>query len=99
VQRDQRSEESIATLCRREGIVTNLYCRWSKEFLEGGKKQLQGDTRREATSDEVSTVREENAQLKELIVASFSPSQPAMRDSRSTPGPPPRGHSNGYVAL
>ena len=40
-----RGEESIATLCRREGIVTNLYYRWSKEFLEAGKKQLQGDTR------------------------------------------------------
>ena len=49
-----RGEESIATLCRREGIVTNLYYRWSKEFLEAGKKQLQGDTRREATSDDVS---------------------------------------------
>ena len=46
-----RGEESIATLCRREGIVTNLYYRWSKEFLEAGKKQLQGDTRREATSE------------------------------------------------
>jgi transposase len=45
-----RGEESIATLCRREGIVTNLYYRWSKEFLEAGKKQLQGDTRREASS-------------------------------------------------
>jgi hypothetical protein len=42
-----RGEESIATLCRREGIVTNLYYRWSKEFQEAGKKQLQGDTRRE----------------------------------------------------
>lgn len=62
-----RGEESIATLCRREGIVTNLYYRWSKEFLEAGKKQLQGDTRREATSDEVSTLRKENARLKELV--------------------------------
>jgi transposase len=31
-----RGEESIATLCRREGIVTNLYYRWSKEFPVGG---------------------------------------------------------------
>ena len=62
-----RGEESIATLCRREGIVTNLYYRWSKEFLEAGKKQLQGDTRREATSDEVSSLRKENARLKELV--------------------------------
>ena len=62
-----RGEESVATLCRREGIVTNLYYRWSKEFLEAGKKQLQGDTRREATSDEVSALRKENARLKELV--------------------------------
>jgi transposase len=62
-----RGEESIATLCRREGIVTNLYYRWSKEFLEAGKKQLQGDTRREATSDDVSALRKENARLKELV--------------------------------
>ena len=58
-----RGEESIATLCRREGIVTNLYYRWSKEFLEAGKKQLQGDTRREATSDEVSSLRKERAHV------------------------------------
>ena len=62
-----RGEESIATLCRREGIVTNLYYRWSKEFLEAGKTQLQGDIRREATSDEVSSLRKENARLKELV--------------------------------
>ena len=62
-----RGEESIATLCRREGIVTNLCYRWSKEFLEAGKKQLQGDTRREVTSDEVSALRKENARLKELV--------------------------------
>ena len=49
-----RGEESIATLCRREGIPSNLYYRWSKEFLEAGKKRLAGDTNREATSSEVS---------------------------------------------
>ena len=43
-----RGEESIATLCRREGIVANLYYRWSKEFLEAGKKRLQGDSVRPA---------------------------------------------------
>lgn len=43
-----RGEESIATLCRREGINPNLYYRWSKGFLEGGKKRLSGDTQREA---------------------------------------------------
>ena len=49
-----RGEDSIAELCRREGIVQNLYYRWSKEFLEAGKKRPAGDTARAATSDEVS---------------------------------------------
>jgi transposase len=62
-----RGEESIATLCRREGIVANLYYRWSKEFLEAGKKRLLGDTQRAATSDEVAVLRQENARLKELV--------------------------------
>ena len=48
-----RGEDSIAELCRREGIVQSLYYRWSKEFLEAGKKRLAGDTARAATSDEV----------------------------------------------
>ena len=43
-----RGEESIATLCRREGLNLNLYYRWSKEFLQAGKKRLVGDTTREA---------------------------------------------------
>jgi len=46
-----RGEDSIAELCRKEGIAQNLYYRWSKEFLEAGKKRLAGDTAREATSD------------------------------------------------
>ncbi len=62
-----RGEESIATLCRREGIVANLYYRWSKEFLEAGKKRLLGDTQRAATADEVTALRQENARLKELV--------------------------------
>ena len=52
-----RGEDSIAELCRREGIVQNLYYRWSKEFLEAGKKRLAGDTARAATSDEVKDLR------------------------------------------
>ena len=62
-----RGEESIAAICRREGINPNLYYRWSKEFLESGKKRLLGDTRREATSNEVKELREENEQLKQLV--------------------------------
>jgi transposase-like protein len=53
---DLRGEESIAALCRREGIVQNLYYRWSKDILEAGKKRLAGDTARALTSDEVKDV-------------------------------------------
>jgi len=62
-----RGEESIATVCRREGIAANLYYRWSKEFLEAGKKRLLGDTKREATSNEVTDLKKENARLKEAL--------------------------------
>ena len=62
-----RGEDSIAELCRREGISQNLYYRWSKEFLEAGKKRLAGDTAREATSDEVRTLRREAVALKEVV--------------------------------
>jgi transposase len=62
-----RGEESIATLCRKEGLAPNLYYRWSKEFLEAGKKRLVGDTSREATSTEVTDLRKENTSLKQLV--------------------------------
>ena len=62
-----RGEDSIAELCRREGINTNVYYRWSKEFLEAGKKRLAGDTAREAPSDEVKNLRAESAALKETL--------------------------------
>jgi len=62
-----KGEVSISELCRREGIVSNLYYRWSKDFLEAGKKRLAGDTSREATSSEVSDLRSENEQLKQLV--------------------------------
>jgi len=62
-----RGEESIATICRREGIAPNLYYKWSKDFLEAGKRRLQGDIVREATSGEVTELREENEQLKQLV--------------------------------
>ncbi len=62
-----RGEQSISELCRREGIAANLYYRWSKDFLEAGKKQLAGDTVREATSDEVKALRSENRELKEVV--------------------------------
>ena len=62
-----RGEESIAALCRKEGIPANLYYRWSKEFLEAGKKRLTGDAAREASSSEVSDLRQENTQLKQVV--------------------------------
>ncbi len=62
-----RGEDSIAELCRREGINQNLYYRWSKEFLEAGKKRLAGDAAREATSDEVRHLRSEALALKEVV--------------------------------
>ena len=65
-----RGEESIAELCRREGLNQNVYYRWSKEFLEAGKQRLSGNTRREATSDEVTDLRKENSQLKHALADS-----------------------------
>ena len=62
-----RGEESIATLCRREGIADGLYYSWSKEFLEAGKKRLAGDTARQATSNEVKSLRAEARDLKEAL--------------------------------
>ncbi len=62
-----RGEDSIAELCRREGLHQNLYYRWSKEFLEAGKKRLAGDTEREASRGDVSGLRQESAQLKEAL--------------------------------
>src|SRR6202140_4747578 len=62
-----RGEDSIAELCRKEGINQNLYYRWSKDFLEAGQKRLAGDSAREATSDEVKELRAETHQLKELL--------------------------------
>jgi len=62
-----RGEDSIAELCRREGIAQNLYYRWSKDFLEAGKKRLAGDTARAATSDEVKDLRREATALKEVV--------------------------------
>ena len=62
-----RGEDSIAAICRREGIAESLYYSWSKEFLEAGKKRLAGDTARSATSDEVEALRKESRDLKEAL--------------------------------
>src|SRR6202140_2575070 len=62
-----RGEDGIAELCRKEGINQNLYYRWSKDFLEAGKKRLAGDSAREATSDEVKTLPAGTGQLKKRL--------------------------------
>lgn len=62
-----RGEESIAELCRQEGIAQSQYYSWSKEFMEAGKKRLAGDTAREANTDEVKGLRRESRDLKEVV--------------------------------
>ena len=62
-----RGEYSIAELCRKEGINNNLYYRWSKDFLEAGKRRLAGDTVREASTDEVVDLKKENTDLKQAV--------------------------------
>ena len=62
-----KGEESVAEICRREGIAPTLYYRWSKDFLEAGKKRLMGDTLREANTNEVKDLRNENSDLKQVV--------------------------------
>jgi len=62
-----RGETSITDLCRKEGIHPTMYYKWSKGFLEAGKRQLNGDTIREAGSDEVKELRAESNSLKMLV--------------------------------
>ncbi len=62
-----KGEDSIANICRKEGIAPSVYYKWSKAFLEAGKRKLNGDTLREASSDEVRELRQENEQLKQLV--------------------------------
>lgn len=70
-----RGEESVAAICRREGIHANLYYTWSKNFMEAGKKRLDGDTQREANTDEVRTLRNENDQLKRHLAELYLENQ------------------------
>ena len=62
-----QGEYSIADLCRKEGIHPTMYYKWSKDFLEAGKRRLAGDTVREANSEEVNELKTENEQLKHLV--------------------------------
>ena len=62
-----RGEITIAELCRKEGLSQGLYYKWSKDFMEAGKKRLSGDTMREANTSEVKELKDENRSLKELV--------------------------------
>jgi transposase len=62
-----RGEETIAELCRIEGIAQSIYYKWSKEFMEAGKRRLAGDMTRAASSGEVTSLRREARELKEVI--------------------------------
>jgi transposase len=62
-----RGEDSIANICRKEGIAPSIYYKWSKAFLEAGMRQLSGDTIREASRNEIADLRGENEQLKQLV--------------------------------
>ena len=62
-----RGEETIAELCRREGIAQSIYYKWSKEFLEAGKRRLAGDTDRAASTSEVIDLRREARDSKEVV--------------------------------
>jgi transposase len=62
-----RGEILVSVLCRREGIGTNVYYKWLKDFMEAGKGRLKGDTLREANRAEVETLKQENQRLKELV--------------------------------
>ena len=62
-----RGEETISELCRREGIAPTVYYKWSESFLEAGKQRLAGETKRDASTEEVVALRRENAELKRLV--------------------------------
>lgn len=85
-----KGEESIAEICRREGISPNLYYNWSKEFLEAGKRRLMGDTKREASRPEVGVLRHENEQLKQLV-AELSLRNRVLKKSLAGSGEDPEG--------
>ena len=83
-----RGEDSIAELCRKEGINQNLYYRWSKDFLEAGKKRLAGDTAREATSDEVKGLRAESASAQGAVGRADAGEPPAQKKRARRMGSP-----------
>jgi len=75
-----RAEVSVSDLCRREGIHPTVYYKWLKDFMEAGKGRLRSDAKREATSNEVQDLRQENERLK-LLVADLSLENLALKKS------------------
>ena len=62
-----RGEDGIAEVCRRKSVSQGVYYKWSKDFMEAGKKRLAGDTARAATTDEVKDLRREARDLKDVV--------------------------------
>ena len=62
-----RGEDSVSEICRRERLHTTVYYRWLKDFMEAGKRRLRGDVQREAGREEVASLKDENARLKQLV--------------------------------
>lgn len=103
-----RAETSVAELCRKHAIQESTFYKWNKEFIEAGKKRLAGDTAREATSDEVAQLREENRKLKETVadlvirydiikkVWKFRNNRKIQKVYEATPGRETGNHQNGY---
>lgn len=62
-----RGDEPVTVLCRREGIHSNMYYRWLKDFMEGGKDRLKGEELRGMTKPEVKELRAQNSNLKQIV--------------------------------
>jgi transposase len=77
-----RGELPVAELCRREGIHPTIYYKWLKDFLEAGKARMRGDSLREATTEEVKSLRQENERLKQLV-ADLSVANMLLKKSQS----------------
>ena len=77
-----RGEVSVAELCRHEGIHPTIYYKWLKDFMEAGKGRMRGDWLREANSDEVKALRQENERLKQLV-ADLSVANMLLKKSQS----------------
>jgi transposase len=62
-----KGETSVEDICFKEGISSNLYYSWSKEFIEGGKSRLNGEIKREVSTSDSQILKNENTDLKQLV--------------------------------